>query len=611
MDGTGTPSPAPGTAEQPKEDLWDAVGFHRMLGGFFYKIVFTIFHIVMGIVTALLLFPIMFPYPETKGYYDTATSLFAAIYIAFDLGTANMMNRYIGEHGTKDPKKMLQYIQYFIWYQAFSGLVQVTFIAFWALYMPIQSLIHFTWIFLLYSTVQYPAYQGVFKHALEALQQFHKSSVIGFLEGDIFQASMEIGLVIIFRYTIGANVEIGMILAISMGLTLGKYLDDFIVMLFGMKMFSTVMSKYGIRVRDCFRHDFDRHLVKDVLFFGFKTGFPSAISGFVGLLVLSWWLTVPQYTTFIALLSVGQSIVNFVQNLKLDLGGSIAESYMNGKKALAQYYIGQVWRFDAVIQILFYVVIFAVSLVLGDALLFIGLDYYLLAVPFIMPVMLRRFINPYAELPGIVLTSSDKPNVAMGFGFLGLGLSTFTWYLFLVVFKLPQTFGLSIVTWLLPMGDIFATLIVAVLQYAYINKKMLKIKIPMWQTFGAPGILAGLGCIGAYVWYLFVYTPMKAAVGALIALIPMAAVFCVALPIFIWIPGTVLLGGWDEASVKSFEKAAKISGVGRFIANPMFKNINWAVKRARLHGRFKMDDADAMREAEELMALKRAAMKKP
>jgi hypothetical protein len=610
MDGTDSPSPALETAEKPKEDLWEAVGFHRMLGGFFYKIVFTIFHIVMGIVTALLLFPIMFPFPETKGYYDTATSIFGALFIAFDLGTANMMNRYIGEHGTKDPAKMLQYIQYFIWYQAFSGLVQVTIIALWAIYMPIESFLHFTWIFLLYSTVQYPACQSVFKHSLEALQQFNKSSIIGFLEGDIFQAGMEIGLVILFRYTLGANVEYGILLAISIGLVLGKYLDDFIVMLFGMKMFSQVMGKYGIRVRDCFRHDFDRHLVKDVFLFGIKTGFPGVISGFVGLMILSWWLTVPQYSTFIALLSVGQSIVNFIQNLKLDLGGSIAESYMNGKKALAQYYIGQVWRFDAVIQILFYVIIFAVQLVLGDALVFIGLDYYLLSIPFIMPTMLRRFINPYVELPGVILTSSDKPNVAMWLGFLGLGLSTLNWYLFLVVFKLPQTYGLSVLFWLMPAGDIFVTLIMAVLSYAYIHKRMMKIKIPLWQAFGAPGIMAGLVCIAAYVSYLFIYTPMKAAFGAIVAMIPMAGIFCIALPIFIWIPGTVLLGAWDDGSVKSFEKAAHMAGIARFIIGPMYKGMKWAVPRSKLHGRFKMDDTAAMREAEELMALKRAAIKK-
>ncbi len=604
------PSPVVETAEKPKEDLWEAVGFHRMLGGFFYKVVFTIFHIVMGIVTALLLFPIMFPYPETKGYYDTATSLFAAIYIAFDLGTANMMNRYIGEHGTKDPKKMLQYMQYFIWYQAFSGLVQVSMIAYWALYMPFTSFLHFTWIFLLYSTTQYPAFQGVFKHALEALQQFHKSSWIGFLEGDIFQASMEIGLVIVFRYTLGANVEFGMILAISMGLTLGKYLDDFIVMLFGMKMFSTAMAKYGIRIRDCFRHDFDRHLVWDVLSFGIKTGFPSAISGFVGLMVLSWWLTVPQYTTFIALMSVGASIVNFVQNLKLDLGGSIAESYMNGKKALATYYVGQVWRFDMIIQLLFYSIIFAVTLVLGDALVFIGLDYYLLSIPFIMPIMLRRFINPYAELPGAILTSSDKPNVAMGFGFLGLGLSTFSWYLFLVVFQLPQTYGMSVLFWLLPAGDVFAALIVAILSYIYIHKKMLPVKIPIYQTFIAPGIMAGLVCIGAYVSYLFIYTPMREQFGAIIALIPMAAIFCFAVPIFLWIPGTVLLGAWDDGSVRSFEKATHIAGIAKFIITPMYKGMKWAVPLSKLHGRFQVNDEDAMREAEELMELKRAAKAK-
>lgn len=595
----------PGT---PGEDLWEAVGFHRMLGGFFYKVVFTIIHIVMGIVTAMLLFPIMFPFPETKGYYDTATSLFVALFVAFDLGTANMMNRYIGEHGTRDPVQMLRYIQYFIWYQAFSGLVQVTIIAFWALFVPVETFLHFTWIFLLYSTVQYPAFQGVFKHALEALQQFNKSSIINFLEGDVFQAAMEIGLVILFRYTLGARVEYGIILAISIGLVLGKYLDDFIVMLFGMRMFSKVMQKYGIRVRDCFGHDFDRHLVKDVFLFGVKTGFPGVISGFLGLLILSWWLTVPQYTTFIALLSVGQSIVNFIQHLKLDLGGSIAESYMNGKKALVQYYIGQTWRFDAVIQILFYTIIFVVSLVLGDALLFVGLDYYLLSIPFIFPTMARRFLNPYVELPGIVLTSGNKPNTAMGFGFLGLGLSTLSWWLFLAVFRLPHVFGLPVLFWLMPAGDIFATVIVSILAYAYINKRMVRVKIPLWQTFGAPGILAGIASACGILYHAFVYTPMKAAAGTIVALIPMAIIFCFLLPIVFWIPGTVLLGAWDDGSVASFERATRMSGIARLIILPMYKGMKWAIPRARLHGRFKMDDTEATREAEELMALKRAAM---
>ncbi len=603
MDASGKEAPGAGT-----EDLWEQVGFHRQLAGFWYKVVFTVFHIVMGIVTALLLFPIMFPFPETKGYHDTATNLFGAIFIAFDLGTANMMNRYIGEHGTKDPRKMTLYVQYFVWYQMFSGLVQITMIAAWALFMPIESFLHFTWIFLLYSTVQFPAMQSVFQHALEALQQFNKSSIISFLQGDIFQASTEIGLVILFRYTIGARVEFGIILAISIGLVLGKYLDDFVAMLVGMHMFSKVMAKYGITIRDCFGHDFDRHLVKDVLLFGFKTGFPGVISGFVGLMVLAWWLAVPQYTTFIALLSVGQSIVNFVQHLKLDLGGSIAESYMNGKKHLTRYYIGQTWRFDALIQILFYSIIFAVSLVLGEALVFIGLDYYILAIPFIMPTMFRRFINPYIELPGAIFTSSDRPNIAMAFGFLGLGLSTLSWFLFLVVFQLPQNFGMAVLFWLMPAGDIFAALIVAAISYGYIHKKMLRIKIPLWQAFGAPGIMAGIACGSAFLYYLLVYKPMAHAWGAIIALIPMAIVFCFCLPILFWIPGTVLLGAWDDGSVRAFEKAMRISGVGKFLVVPMYKGMMWAIPRARLHGRFKMDDSDALREAGELMELKRTQL---
>ncbi|MHA1891905.1 MAG: hypothetical protein ACTSYS_13005 [Promethearchaeota archaeon] len=592
------------------ENLWESIGFHRQLAGFWYKLVFMLFHVVVGMAVGMLIYPIMFPFPEILGYYSTSTSIFIAIFVAFDLGTANLMNRFIGEHGSSNPRKMLHYIQYFIWYQMFTGLIQVTIISIWALFVPIESMLYFTWIFIFYSLVQYPAMQSVFRNVLESLQQFNKSQVLDFLGGDVFQKSLEVIFVILFRYTLGTNPCYGTILAATIGLVFGKYLDDFISMIVGMKLFSNTIGKYDIKVKDCFRHDFNISLIKETFIYGFKTGFPGVISGFFSLLILTWWLSVPQYTTFIALFSLGASIVNFIQGLKINLGGAIAESYLNGKKKLCQYYIGQTWRFNALIQILFYTIIFAVLIVLSDVLVAFGLSNYLLSIPFIIPLLIRRFIDPYIEQTGVILTSGNKPTEHLLFSIIELVLTTITWYVFLVVLRLPHVHGYSTIIWLIPAGDIGAVLFVRFLAYLYIHKKMFHIKIPLWQTFGGNTILS-IGIMGiTFLYYLFIYIPMKNFLGTIIAILPMALIFCILIPVFVWMPLTVLLGVWDDGSIASFKDATKISGIAKVLVIPMYKGIIWAVQHSKLHNKFKMEESEALKEARELMEIKRSIAKK-
>jgi hypothetical protein len=548
----------------------------------------------------------MFPFPEIDGDYQTGTGLFTALYVAFDLGTNALMNRFIGETGIKDPKRMVQYLQYFIWYQMFSGLIQLTIIAIWAFFYPPQDLLYLTWIFLLYSTTQYPAMQSTFRNALGALQQFDKSTILSFLESDVIQKLNEIGFVLLFRYTLGQNPQYGIIIACSMGLILGKSLDDYLVMAIGMKFFNNSLKKYGITVRDCFRHDFSWSLVKEAFVFGVKTGFPGAIGSFAGLLVLVWWLGIPQYTTFIALFGLAASIVNFVQGLYLDLGGAISESYLNGKKILCQYYIGQTWRFDAFIQLLLYAIIFIVSLILQEVLVAIGLSYYLLAIPFILPIMIRRFTNPYEHIAGEILAGAHKPNFFFFIQMLQLGINMFFWWLFLVFLKIPQTSGIETLFWLMPMGDMPGVAIKLLISYIYIHKKIVPLKIPLWQTFGGTSIAGIFMGVAGYAYYIWIFVPMNARWTLFPALIPAIFICILILPLGLYIPMTVLLGVWDSNSVDSFRKASKISGFAKILVIPMFKALELTIPFARLHNRFAADESQATREAMELMEFKKS-----
>jgi hypothetical protein len=585
-------------------ELWDEIGFHRPLAGFWYKMGFVFIHIIGGIVVAALIYPIMFPYPECDGYYRTATSIFVALFIAFDLGTANLMNRFLGESGIKNPEKMIQYLQYFIWYQMFSGLFQVTTIAIWALYLPQQDLIYLTWIFLLYSTTQYPAMQSVFRNALAALQQFDKSSILSFLEGDVIQKLSEIMFVLLFRYTLGQNPQYKIILAISMGLVLGKYLDDYLVMFIGMKFFNSSLKKYGISARVCFRHDFDWKIVKECLIFGIKTGLPGVISGFVGLIVLLWWLDVPQYTSFVALFALAASIVNFISGMQLDLGGAISESFLNNKKKLAEYYIGQTWRFDAIIQILLYSIIYVVILVLKPTLILMGMENYLLAIPFIFPIMVRRFFEPYKNLGAGIMTSTNHPNINFILSMITLAINLVVWWLLLVVYKIPQNHGMDWIVWIMPAGDLIGVLFQLTATYIILNRNIIKIRVPLWQTFGAPGLAALILIICGTLFFQFVFIPIELAYGTIVALIPTVIVFVILFPFYIYMPLTAFFGAWDDGSIESFKKAASMSGFAKLFVSPMYKSLAWSIPKAKLHNRFSVDDKEALIEARELMIIK-------
>ncbi|MHA1340359.1 MAG: hypothetical protein ACTSRZ_09145 [Promethearchaeota archaeon] len=90
-------------------DLWDEIGFHRPLGGFWYKFIYEFLIIIIPIFLATFLVKVLYPYPISRGYQSTFTNLFILIFTAFDIGTCNTISRYIADENIKNPYKMVQY----------------------------------------------------------------------------------------------------------------------------------------------------------------------------------------------------------------------------------------------------------------------------------------------------------------------------------------------------------------------------------------------------------------------------------------------------------------------------------------------------------------------
>ena len=64
------------------------------------------------------------------------------------------------------------------------------------------------------------------------------------------------------------------------------------------------------------------------------------------------------------------------------------------------------------------------------------------------------------------------------------------------------------------------------------------------------------------------------------------------------------MGGWDDGSLDTLDKATLISGFGKVFLIPMVKSLKFAAKRPKLHNKYGLDDSNAIKEVKELMILK-------
>lgn len=592
--------------EMPVSELWKQIGFHKPLAGFWYNLTFTLISLFLGILLSGYLIKIFYPYPESNGYRDVTGGIFTLLFVVMDLGTHMTMERFIAEARIKSPDRMLHYIQYFIWYQAFTGLLQVSFVSVYALLIvPNTDLSYGVWLMLIVATYQYPGYLNVFNGVLNSLQQYNKTAVLGFITGQAFQRITELGFVYLGRMWGMANPAVGEIMGIAIGANIGIYVDDFFAMWLSAWFFSKAMKDEGIEVRDCFRIDFDWALVKEALIFGVKTGLPSLIGVGTGLIILMINVTyIPQYTTFNTLLSLIGGIAGMI-----NFGGIsaptplLAESYLNGKRKLTQFYIAQTWRYILLFQMLFVPIILSVYTVLEKFFIEFGMDNYLLAIPFFFPKLVRELQQPLTSFADSIQLGTNHPTFLM---FLRLSeelLKVVFTALWVVWLALPDKYGIDALVWILPCGIYPAILFKTITAYIYIHKKIVPLKINKWQTFAVPLSSGAVMFVILYSFLRFIQPSLESLLGFLPSII-ITIIFLLIVVLFGYLPVTALLGGWDTESLREFKQAAEMSGPSRWFVWPMYRLTEWGCKKSNLYNKYPIPHEDAIREARELLEIK-------
>lgn len=587
------------------QQLWDEIGFHKPLAGYWYKISFYLFSLIFGIALVSIWYRYFYPYPESMGYRSAATGIFSLFFSIMDLGTHRTMDRFIAESRIKNPQIMIHYIQYFIWYQMITGLFQTTAVSIYALYVvPRTELAYSVWIMLLHSVTQYPGFLGVFGGVLSSLQHFDKTEVLNFISGEVFQRITEIGFVLLGRYIGMQNPVIGEIMGIAFGACIGLYIDDFFATWLAAHYFSKVMKSQGITVRDCFRIGFDKQFVKETLTFGIKTGMPGIIGLSVDLVILWTWIHyVPQYTTFTSLSSMAGGISGLMgEAMGIRLSMLVSESYLNEKKKLTQYYISQTIRFAGQFQAFLIPILIIVTMALPYVYPVLGLNNYILAIPFIIPRLIRELQQPYTSLADEICLGTNHPTWLMFIRFVEELQKIFWMMLWIVWLRLPDKFGISAIIWIMPCGIYPAILFKTAASFIFIQKKVLKIKVAWWQSFIAPflsgGVMFLIGLIGKVTVFDYFVQQNKVIEGALIEILIMF------FALFFYFFLTVYLGGWDNDNLAMFKKAAKMSGPSRLFVVPLYKIVEFAAKHSKLHNKFRIPADEPEKEARELLVLK-------
>ncbi|MBN2154370.1 MAG: hypothetical protein JW839_23140 [Candidatus Lokiarchaeota archaeon] len=629
-----------------KETGWDEVGFARPIGGFFYNYILFIVGALIVLALGTTLLPAVVPYPEIFGYSTIVTSYFKLMFMLFDAGLGDALGRFLPEYRIKNPKRAMEYISFFIWFQMFTGLVQVTMVAVFVVsWLPQMTIAHLAWMMLIYSTVQYPGMLSIFANVLRSYQQFGKIQLISFLQDTLIQNITTVVFALVFGYWFDTIPNLGFVMGAAIGYIIGQYVDDFIALILGAKFFSDVMKATGFTALDALRPRFSRAVVKESLDFGLKTMIGPVYGvafEFVRLNVMIWLL--PSYATWIGLLSLAKGIAglaNIAGPTASWTGISFSEAFNNGKTNLTYHYTKSALKWITFVSAFFLPeLIIAIPTLLFSAIKILGTDW-ILAIPLIAPSCIEPLLATYDAMPMSVIAKVGKrlgekerdgrveyqamkgshilerqvfsiAETSLNFGILVL----FIWLA-------PFFGGINVYTFIL--APIPVRIIFVIVGWTYIDKRIIPLKPTrdwLGQGVVATGVATAAFCGILYVLIFVIYPGLydvtlsgfrsafpSGDTAEYLALLPGVLIILASLLVFpecIFAPLYALFGGWDDVSLEDFRKAALLAGPSKGITMLMYKISKFFHDRSPWKNRFAFKNTDlALKEADELLQIRR------
>ncbi len=588
-----------------KSQYWQVINIHRPIASFWFNYVFLLAAAVPALLMYSWLLPsVILPFPDAFGYQSLVVNFFGLFFSIMDLATGPACERFVAQHGEINPRKALKYVQFFVWFQMFTGAAQVTMVAVFCFTMVVNTNLNYAmWFFLTYSLTQFPGMLGAFNSTLKGYQRFDKANVVDLVQTILFETVTQLVFIILGRWVGSQYPALGELYGATIGYIIGKYLDDFIAMMLAGKYLSNVLKPYGFRLRDAVVPDFGLDVAKESLVYGMKllgSTVISAATDYITLMMMIAWL--PNYIFIIGLVQLAKDIAGIV-GTKYSYSSLISESYNNGKKALAKYSITQYWNSW---WYLGFFLAMQITIMLPPIFDKLGGNFQMTAVIIPIYILPRLLVTP-AVMGADVCQAVNKPEYRT-WGIVSEKVTKMlTVFLFLSPWGFRNIFGETSLLTLYILHDIPAYIVIGFVEFGLVSKKCVRVKINLWQTIGA-GTLATLPLIPIDLLFVWVFNTAWVAtdgsLGVAIAIIAVGLLSLFALfPVVVFFT-YAFLGGMDSRGLEHFGNAVTLTGPSKPFVTMFYKAAKAGFKISPIKDRFRTPWEEADREAAELNAMR-------
>ncbi len=457
----------------------------------------------------------------------------------------------------------MKYVQFFIWFQMISGLIQTSVIALLGLFVipKTLSMAFMSYQFVLKAFIQWPGIGYLWTHSLKAIQRADKEQVVSLISLILFDV---IGMAVfsgLFLSIGNSNPRIGPVVGGAMGLTFAEVAKTFGLLIISGIVFSKTDKRF--RLMDMFRIDFDRQLVKETLIFGLKAMLSTVIflfgNFFVTIIIM---LRLDNYTywgTFIGSATLLLYPVTFMIVLFESQLPTIAESYSAGCQSLTKAYITYAWKYTGTFGIFIGA---AFLFFVGSFLTVILPDLYKPMGYFVGFYSITKFIMLLGDFSRLFLIAINKVGKYIVFVLIEQIIRVLIFVLLIDKLDRPEL--------LLIWGELPGVIIKVIATWVYTNKKVISVKINIYQTIIAPLIatiifvLIGLGLNEIYIILIGLMFPLIPTI--LFTFLIFSGLFLILYPFVLGI-----LGAWDTEGLAQLRFASYTAGPSRPFAKIFYK----------------------------------------
>ncbi len=574
---------------------WEEVGFHRPLAGFLFLVAVGLaLFIVLMIYQQYVLYGELLKSAQARGAWSVVTTFFTTLWIFFDWGTATALVKFFAERRVDDPRESIKYAQFYVWWQAITGTIQLGLMMLAAAFIaPHTRYAFLSYYLILHALIQFPGFLTVFQNTLRAYQKHDYDQALNLI---IYLAPVVVQSATVYLFTRwGADHPVfGQSMGGVFGLAIGAYLTQVLVFAVGY----VLLKRLGYNAGVLFLAHFDRGTVASAL----KYGAPVMGAGVAGALgytvqtilvaayILNWtevqgnWDVVSPNGLLLAYSAVG--------GLYYGLMPAISEAFSHGRLALTRYYVAQGFKYGG-----FFSAFVASALIgVGDRFILGALgDDYKRAAGLMMVMSVWGMIQFPAWFADRLQEGVGRPDLKM-------------WLLIM-----EQIIRIAFMFLLMPTLELTGLVLAYLIALStknvvawWLNRRLiLPFRIYGWQTVGAP-LLAGLA---NWAWLRGLGNAMG---GAEIHQITSVLLFFIALlpslPVFCFFAG--LLGGWDDAGLAELRRSARLSSLGKPVAWLMYYSSALGARLSPLHGRFPIDLYDAAQAEARALTAERVSLVK-